>query len=495
MNDLPVNLYRAAQVRALDGCASADFNLPGATLMERAGAACFAQLTARWPTAQRVGVLCGVGNNGGDGFVIARLAHAAGLQVSALQVGELDKIHGDALSALQRLQAAGVPVLAWDQNALPACDVWVDALLGTGLRGTLSGIWRAAVAALNASGRPLLAVDVPSGLDADTGHVWGDAVRAALTLTFIGLKQGLLTGGGPEHSGVLLFDDLNIPAAVYARESPSATRITSAWVQTHLPPRARGAHKGHFGHVAILGGDVGMSGAARLAGEAALRVGAGLVSVATRAEHAALLSLTRPELMCHGVTTAAEVRALLARATVAAIGPGLGQSAWARRLFGQVLDTGLPCVIDADALNLLAAEPTRREHWVLTPHPGEAARLLNTTVAQVQRDRYAAGRALQTKYGGVLVLKGAGTLLVAPDSSVYVCNAGNPGMASGGMGDVLTGVIAGLLAQGLSLTNAAGVAVQVHAGAADCAARDGQRGLLASDVLAHLRAGVNPALL
>ncbi len=496
MNDLPENLYRAAQVRALDRIASAEFKLPGATLMERAGLACFARLTARWPAARSVGVLCGVGNNGGDGFVIARLAHAAGLQVCVRQVGELDKIHGDALNAMQRLQAAGVLVAAWNAAALPACDVWVDALFGTGLNVAVTGVWRAAISALNTSGRPIISVDIPSGLDADTGHVWGDAVRATTTLTFIGLKPGLLTGAGPDHCGALCFDALGIPAQVVAREPPSATRISHAWAQARLPPpRLRSAHKGHFGHVAILGGDHGMSGAARLAGEAAARVGAGLVSIATRPEHAALLSMARPEMMCHGVTHAAEVRGVLARASVAVIGPGLGQSAWARTLFGQLLDANLPCVVDADALNLLAAEPVRREHWILTPHPGEAARLLNASAAQVQRDRFAAARALQNKYGGVVVLKGAGTLVVAPDSAVYVCDAGNPGMASGGMGDVLTGVIAGLLAQGLSLTHAACVGVHVHATAADCAAREGERGLLASDVLAQLRANVNPAAL
>ena len=492
MNNLPVNLYRVAQVRALDRIAIAEFKLPGATLMERAGAACFAHLLRRWPAARSVGVLCGIGNNGGDGFVIARLAHTAGWQVRVVQVGERDKIHGDALTALQRLEAAGVPVVAWDAMVLPECEVWVDALLGTGLNGEVTGVWRAAIAALNASARPILSVDIPSGLDADTGHMWGDAVRSSTTMTFIGLKQGLFTGAAPDCCGALSFDALDIPAAVMAREPPSATRISRAWIQTCLPRRLRSAHKGHFGHVAIFGGDHGMSGAARLAGEAAARVGAGLVSVATRPEHAALLSIARPELMCQGVTTAADARRVLAQVTVAAIGPGLGQSAWARMLFEQLLDAELPCVIDADALNLLAAEPVRCDHWVLTPHPGEAARLLNTTVAQVQHDRFAAADALQKTYGGVVVLKGEGTLVAAPDSAVYVCDAGNPGMASGGMGDVLTGVIAGLMAQGLSLTDAACAGVYVHAAAADHAARGGERGLLASDVLDGLRVNVNP---
>lgn len=494
MNELPVHLYRAAQVRALDRIAMAEHKLPGAALMERAGAACFAHLTARWPAARSVGVLCGGGNNGGDGFVIARHAHTAGLRVCVFLVGAHAKIQGDALTVLQRLEAAGVPVPRWDENALPSCDVWVDALLGTGLHGEVSGVWRAAIAALNASGQPVLAVDLPSGLDADTGHVWGEAVRASATLTFVGMKQGLLTGTGPDHCGALSFDDLQIPAPVYAHVLPDALRIAPAWVHARLPPRSRSAHKGHFGHAAILGGEIGMSGAARLAAEAAARVGAGLVSVATRPEHAALLCLARPELMCQGVTDAAGVRRVLARATVIAIGPGLGQSAWARILFGQVLETGLPCVVDADALNLLAADPMRRDHWVLTPHPGEAARLLNTTAERVQRDRFAAASALQKTYGGVIVLKGAGTLITGPDSSMYLCDAGNPGMASGGMGDVLTGVIAGLLAQGLSLTDAACVGVYVHADAADRAARAGERGLLASEVLAQLRAAVNPVL-
>lgn len=492
MNELPVNLYRAAQVRAFDRIAIAEFELSGTTLMERAGAVCFARLTAGWPTIRNVGVMCGTGNNGGDGFVIARLAHAAGLQVCVLHVGEREKIRGDALAALQRLEAAGVPVTAWDGLELPACEAWVDALLGTGLNAEVSGVWRAAIDALNVSGRPILSVDVPSGLDADTGHVWGDAVHAAMTVTFIGMKQGLLTGAGPDHCGGLSFNDLQIPAAIYAREPPAAIRLSKAWAQARLPRRSRGAHKGNFGHVAIFGGDIGMSGAVRMAGEAAARSGAGLVSVATRSEHAALVSAGCPELMCHGVTTVADVRRVLARATVAAAGPGLGRSSWGRMLFGQLLNTDMPCVVDADALNLLADEPVRREHWVLTPHPGEAARLLRKTIAEIQRDRFSAAGALQKTYGGVVVLKGAGTLIVAPDSSVYLCNAGNPGMASGGMGDVLTGVIAGLLAQGLSLTDAACAGVHVHAAAADYAACMGERGMLASDVLGMLRFCVNP---
>lgn len=234
-----------------------------------------------------------------------------------------------------------------------------------------------------------------------------------------------------------------------------------------------------------------MAGAVRLAGEAAVRTGSGLVSIATRPDHAAVIAAARPELMCHGVGGACDLRPLLQRASIVAIGPGLGQSAWARDLLAAVLQTSLPLVVDADALNLLAQEPVSRHQWVLTPHPGEAARLLAVTLEQIQGDRIHAVTALQQRYGGVSVLKGMGSLVCTP-SSISVCDAGNPGMASGGMGDVLTGIIAGLLAQGLSLDNAACVGVYIHAKAGDRAAQEGERGLLASDLMPYLRTLLNP---
>lgn len=491
MNTLPVNLYTAAQVRELDRVAMAEFSVPGHTLMERAGAACFAQLQTRWPTAREVGVLCGTGNNGGDGFVIARLAHAAGLAVEVRLVGERGKISGDALLALRRFEAAGVHVLNFMPSRPLRGDVWVDALLGTGLKEAVIGVPRAAIEALNSSGIPVLSVDVPSGLNADTGSSVGAAVRATSTVTLVGLKQGLLTADGPDYCGDLVFDDLGVPGGVFARVPAHAMRITPDSFHMILAPRVRNAHKGEFGHVLVIGGDVGMSGAAQLAGEAAARIGAGRVSIATRAAHAALLSVARPELMCHPVETAAQLRPLLAHATVIVIGPGLGQGAWGRAMLAAVLQANLPCVIDADGLNLLAHEPVASAQWVLTPHPGEAARLLALRVAEVQRDRFAAVTALQERFSGVVVLKGAGTLVAGPRRTVQLCDRGNPGMASAGMGDVLTGVIAGLIAQGLALPDAAALGVWVHATAGDNAARTGERGVLASDVLNELRAVVN----
>ncbi len=271
----------------------------------------------------------------------------------------------------------------------------------------------------------------------------------------------------------------------------SATPLTDDMLRAWLPPRARASHKGDYGHVLVVGGDHGMAGAVRLAGEAAARTGSGLVSIATRAAHAAVIAAACPELLCHGVECARDLRVLLQRASVVAIGPGLGQSAWAHDMLAAVLQMRLPRVVDADALNLLAQEPMQCDHWVLTPHPGEAARLLDMTTKQVQADRLQAAQALQQRYGGVCVLKGAGTL-VCTSESVAICEAGNPGMASAGMGDVLTGVIAGLLAQGLSLVDAACAGVYIHAKAGDRAAQEGERGLLASDVMPHLRKLVNP---
>lgn len=258
-----------------------------------------------------------------------------------------------------------------------------------------------------------------------------------------------------------------------------------------LPARAKDAYKGDFGHVLVIGGNVGMGGAARLAAEAALRVGAGLVSVATRAAHVPAFIAARPEAMCHGVEEGADIAKLLARATVLLLGPGLGQDAWARNLYDQALASPLPKVVDADALNLLAQHPIHQDNWVLTPHAGEAARLLETSTHEIQADRFAAARALQQRYGGVVVLKGAGSIVQGAETT-HICTAGNPGMASGGMGDVLGGVIAGLIAQNIPPDEAAQRGVLCHAMAGDLAlAEGGERGLLASDLMLYLRKLMN----
>lgn len=488
VDQLPRALYSAAQVRLLDAQAIERFAIPAATLMERAGQAAFELLRRRWPDVRRVVVLAGTGNNAGDGFVVARLADAAGLEVSVLQLGDRARLRGDAAANAARWAELGGDWREYERIPDDAGLV-VDAIFGTGLERPVGGQWAAAIEALNARRTPCLAIDVPSGLHADTGVVMGCAVHAEATISFIGLKQGLFTADGPDCAGEVVFDALGVPAAVYAGTIAGARRIDWDKQVRLLGPRRRNVHKGHFGHVLVLGGNHGMGGAGRLAAEAALRVGAGLVSLATRERHLAPVLAARPELMVHAVEDPQQALPLLRQAGVLAIGPGLGSDAWARGLWDLALAAGRPMVVDADALRLLAASGLRRDDWVITPHPGEAASLLGVCNAEVQADRFAAVAQLQRRFGGCAVLKGCGSLVACEGAAPpAVCSEGNPGMASGGMGDVLTGVVAGLLAQGLGLRDAAECGVCLHAAAGDAAARaGGERGMLATDLMEPLR--------
>jgi hydroxyethylthiazole kinase-like uncharacterized protein yjeF len=489
-DSLPYALYTAAQVRALDQAAIAS-GMPGGALMARAGEAAYRLLRARWPEARRITLLCGAGNNGGDGYVLARLARADGLDVTLFQLGDVSRLGADAKGMLEAWLGMGGRLEAFQE--LPRrSDVIVDALLGIGLERPVEGEWARAVRAVNAQRAPVLAIDIPTGLHADTGRVLGTAIRAAATLSFIGLKQGLFTGAGPDCCGYIYFDGLGVPAAIFAREILAARRLDWAKTSEQGAPRRRDAHKGDFGHVLVVGGAPGFSGAARLAGEGALRAGAGLVSVATHPAHAAYLNVGRPELMVRGVVDPQELSPLLERASAVAIGPGLGREPWGVGLIERVLAAGKPLVMDADALNWLAEARLRRVDWVLTPHPGEAARLLGCSAAEVQADRFSALRHLQDLYGGTIVLKGAGTLVLGPSPRPPgVCSQGNPGMASGGSGDVLTGMIAALLGRGLDPENAAEAAVCLHAAAGDRAAAEGEQGLLATDLIAAIRPTLN----
>lgn len=487
--ELPRRFYSAAQARELDRRAIAS-GIDGYALMQRAAAAAWRELLHRWPRAQRLAVVCGPGNNGGDGYEIARLARRAGLDVRVFHVGAPGG-RGEAAQARDAWLRDGGASVEYRAQALDA-DVVVDALFGIGLARAPAGAAQAAILAINAAGAAgagVLAIDVPSGLDADRGATPGDAVRAQLTATFIGAKLGLYTGAGPDFAGSVVLDTLGVE-----EDLPGVEALRPPLLAGVLPRRARTAHKGDMGHVLLVGGDAGMAGAILLAGRAALRGGAGWVSIATRAAHAATLTAAQPELMCHGVEEPRALRGLLERASVIALGPGLGRADWGRELFSHALEAPQPLVIDADGLNWLAENPQQRaarhEPWVLTPHPGEAARLLGTTTAAVQADRPAAARELQRRYGGVAVLKGAGTLVAGRD--LALCPHGNPGMAAGGMGDVLCGLIAALVAQGLGLEAAARAGVLAHALAADRAAARGERGLVPGDLFAELPALLNP---
>ena len=485
-------LYSAAQTRALDAAAMARGGLRGMTLMARAAEAAFARLARRWPAPGAIAVVCGGGNNGGDGYLVAALAHKRGLPVTVFTVGDPARLSGDAAAARQHALDEGVTVVPWAAGCLPAAPgaVIVDALLGTGLGGAVRPDAAAVIDAINASGHPVLAVDIPSGLCADTGRVLGTAVRATATVTFIGRKRGLYTADGPACCGDLDFDDLAVPAESYSAVPPAeAWELLSLVAEREaLAPRPPQAHKGHFGNVLVIGGDHGMGGAALLAAEAALRAGAGLVRVATRGEHVPAFLARLPEAMVRAVPDVHELEPLLAASDLLVLGPGLGRGPWSEQLFARARAAALPAVIDADGLALLAAGG---EPWpapaILTPHPGEAGRLLGSDSRAVQADRFASARALAGRYAATVVLKGNGSLVVAQDGSAGLCAAGNPGMATGGMGDVLAGLTGGLLAQGLSPAGAARLAVTAHAAAADLAAADGQRGLLPSDLFAPLR--------
>jgi NAD(P)H-hydrate epimerase len=491
MSALPEELYTASQLRELERRAIEDAHIAAPELMQRAGKAAWEQLKLQWPGAAHVAVFCGGGNNAGDGYLLAALALADKRQVTLYSLGERAHLPAAAAEMRGRFLKSGGEEKTFTGN-VTAADVLVDALLGVGLDRPLEGRWLEVVQAMNASGKPILALDIPTGLQADTGAELGAAVRATSTISFIGLKAGLFTGAGPECAGLLRFSDLGVPASIYAGIQPHARRMRqSAQREALLPRRRRDAHKGDFGHVLVVGGDFGMGGAVRLTAEAALRSGAGLVSVATRKANVAGLLAGLPEVMSHGVESAPALTLLLAKASVVAIGPGLGQGAWGKKLLAKVLASKLPLVVDADALNLLAAKPVKRGRWVLTPHPGEAARLLGMSKVKVQQERYQVVEKIAAKYNAVAVLKGAGSLVAEPGAITSVCTVGNPGMAAPGMGDALTGVIAAFLAQGMEPGDAAHTGVYLHALAGDLAARRGERGLMARDLVEALRQVVN----
>ncbi len=492
MATLPLAIHTAAQVRELDRHAIEDLGIASYTLMTAAGEAALTTLRSYWPGAQKVAVLCGPGNNAGDGYVLARLARVRRLDVTVIALSDPASLRGDARRAWQDFVAEGGSTRDWSDDCLDGAEVIVDAIFGIGLSRVIEGAMAERIARVNESAAPILALDIPSGLDTDTGRILGAAIHAERTLTFLGLKQGFYLGDGPNCTGIVMFDGLEVPEMALAHAQPAALRISEDALARLLPRRRRTTHKGQQGHVLIIGGGPGMAGAARLSGEAALRVGAGLVTVATRPENVAGIVAQRPELICRGIETAEELDVLIERADIIAVGPGLGLDAWAHAVASRAFHSDLPTVIDADALNLLAQSPCKGDRRILTPHPGEAGRLLGISTAEVQADRIAAARAIVDRYGGTVVLKGAGTLVVERDALPSICDQGNPGMASPGMGDVLTGVIAGIAAQTAELSEAARSGVLVHAMAGDMAARRGERGLLASDLFTYLPICVNP---
>jgi NAD(P)H-hydrate epimerase len=485
---LPLRLYTAAQSRAVDREAIDAHGLSGPQLMARAARAAFALLLAQQPEPgaepELLQVLCGPGNNGGDGLLLAMLARGRGIATRVLLIDGAPR-STDAIAAAARAESAGVELEHYQAGSLVDGGVIVDAMLGTGITGELRCEYREVIACVNAMQAPVLALDVPSGINSDTGAVCGAAVRASWTLSFITAKRGLYTGAGPEYAGACFFDDLEVPPEACAVAGECYDVLELDRELAFLPARLPGAHKGHFGRCLVIGGDYGMGGAIILAAEAALRTGAGLVRVATREAHVAAILARRPEAMVSAVDHRNALMPLLEWADAVVVGPGLGQDVWGEQMLHASLEVAKPLLLDADALNLLARQGPRSlpPGSVMTPHPGEAARLLGVGTGEVQDDRFAAAEQLAAVWAATVILKGNGSLLAGSHRHA-LCLDGNPGMASGGMGDVLSGIAGGLLAQGMSAQQAAALALVLHAQAGDVAAASvGERALLATDLM------------
>ena len=491
-SSLPHSLYLSQQIKDYEGQAAELANSSLYGLMKRAGGACYQVFTTHFPDAQRVLVLTGRGNNGGDGYVFAARAKEAGLSVQLCNMGDAADLTGNAAQARDAWLADKGVIDHIERIDFNSADVIVDALLGTGLSGPLRVEFQRLICKINQAGKPVLSVDIPSGLNADTGAVSDVAVKATATVTFVALKQGLFTGKSSDHCGQIYFSSLGISDQFALLAATTVSRTSYSQLNGLLTPRSRVSHKGAFGRIMLVGGNIGMPGAVRLAGEAALRTGSGLVKVLTHPLNQFMVTAGRPELMLAAVEEEKiDNNTLFDWASNLVVGPGLGRDDWAKKLFNCAVTSDLPIVLDADGLNLLADSPIRKDNWILTPHPGEAANLLGCTITQIEQDRFTAVRELQNSFGGVVILKGAGTL-ICDDKRIYVANVGNPGMASGGMGDVLSGIIGGLVAQGLNLAQAAMLAVCIHGLAGDLAAKRNERGLLASDLFPHIRKLVNP---
>ena len=485
-------IYLTADVRAIEAAAAAGKKPPA--LMEKAGLAA-AELARDLPggTGKPVLVLAGPGNNGGDAFVVARQLKKWYHKVTVVFAGDEKKLSADARAALAAWRKAGGSITP----SLPASRQWalvVDGIFGIGLEREVSGLYAGWIAAINGMDAPVLALDAPSGLHSDSGRVMGCAVRATRTVTFIALKPGLLTLDGPDHCGELHLRALDLDAQ--SIRPASGSLVGADVLAGALRPRRINSHKGDYGSVGVIGGDHGMVGAALLAGRAALKLGTGRVYVGLIARDAPLLDAEQPELM---LRTADEVLKL-GNLSCLAVGPGLGQSPDAAFYLDWALKSRLPLVIDADALNLIAASGTLKKQLIqidtvklLTPHPAEAARLLGTTTRDVQADRVGAALKLAKDLKSLVVLKGAGSICAAPDGTWHINTSGNPGMASAGMGDVLTGMIAALLSQGAEPRTALLAGVYLHGAAADRAVAGGigPVGLTATDTIDAARALLN----
>lgn len=496
-SSLSQKVFLAQQVRQHEEEAAETCGYHMDMLMQRAGQGIFRHLKANFPYAHNVLVIVGAGNNAGDGYVVATLAKSFGWQVTVAALNPDKTLSGDAHTAQDAWFKEGGSIKHWQEVEFASYDVIVDGILGTGLTGQVRDDARELINAVNDASLPVLSIDVPSGLNADTGVPLGVSIKADCTVTVVAQKAGLLTGQGKSYCGKLIYDDLDIAEAFNAIATPIACKVSYVDLP-ELGKREPNAHKGHFGRLLTVGANSGMPGSLRLTSEAALRTGAALVRAYCHTDSRLPISMGRPELMI----ASEQLDKQLDWSSCLAIGPGLGTDKWATDVFSQLMahleSNQKACVIDADGLNLLA-DSSRSSRTllstklsVITPHPGEAARLLHCSVSDIENDRLNAAQTLAKKYNAVAVLKGAGTIISNGEQS-WICADGNPGMATAGMGDTLTGIIGGFISQGMSATQGAIYGVCLHAHAADNLAQQyGQRGMLASDLFEPLRELVNP---
>ncbi|HXJ81311.1 MAG TPA: NAD(P)H-hydrate dehydratase [Candidatus Methylomirabilis sp.] len=510
---LPV--FTAAEMRALDARAIGELGIPGPRLMENAGTGAAGVIAEEFAPirGKRVLIVCGRGNNGGDGFVVARRLKARGARVQVVVIGHRSEVKGDAVVSLGRWrgpieEVAAEPRLRALGRDLARADVIVDALLGTGLDGPARGLVAGAIDAVNGAGRPVASLDLPSGLGSDRGALLGPTVKAQLTVTFAGYKRSLLIHPAAAHAGRVVVVDIGISPAEVER-GIATFLLEESDVRRHFPPRSSDAHKGSFGHLLVLAGSVGKTGAAGLAGRAALRSGVGLCTVATPVSQQPIVAglgmepMTEPVAETPGHTVSLQARErvleLAARTDALAVGPGLSLDPETQELVrGLVADVARAMVVDADGLNALGGHLERLDRAAgpraLTPHPGEMARMLGATIAEVQADRLEVVRTFCVRHGVALALKGAGTVIGGPDGRVYINPTGNPGMATGGSGDVLTGMVGAFLARGFDAVTALQTGCFLHGLAGDVAcAERGEESLIAGDIVEAIPAAMTPA--
>lgn len=479
-------LYLEKDIRLFEQKAL-DAGISENVLMERAGFGSFEIIRQKYPDIRKIAVFCGGGNNGGDGYTLAKLLSQDRYAVSVYQTRAIEELPQPARLNAELLVDSEAQLFNIEDFDDTDVDLIVDALLGIGLKDAPSNSLCEIIKLINEAQIDVVSLDIPSGLNADTGMVLKDAVKADLTITFIGKKFGLYTLDGPDYCGEIVVDDLQI--GEYVKDiKPCAYLMPQRISEPKLSIRKKNSYKSMYGHVLIVGGNEGMPGSVMLAAKACMRTGAGATTIAINPMYANNAVSGLLEAMIYGINNKEDLLNLLDRANVVVLGPGLGRDEWASFVFDTAIAAQLPLVVDADALRLLADNPQHDDNWVLTPHPGEAQALLNKPVLEIQKNRLAATDEIQKKYGGTVVLKGNGTVINSGNDEVYVCQNGNPGMATAGMGDVLSGIIAGLLAQGMKISEAAKTGVWLHAFAAEqTSKKDGERGLIASDLFPVIR--------